>query len=164
MPRDLAIGDGSLLVAFDAQYRLADFHFPHVGWKRRPRRASASASGLQGENLTLDATIDASAFATFYFGAFAPTSAMAEGTMHAIRERLWLKTDSGGIARYDGDAYHRISEETDRVPGNPWILCTLWLAEYALRARSQSRSCRRRWISFVGLIRKRRDRSFFRSR
>jgi GH15 family glucan-1,4-alpha-glucosidase len=92
---------------------------------------------LQGGNLTLDATIDASAFATFYFGTFAPTSAMVEGTMRAIRERLWVKTDAGGIARYDGDAYHRISEETDRVPGNPWILCTLWLAEYAI-ARAQS--------------------------
>src|SRR5881394_4180462 len=31
MPRDLVIGNGSLLVGFDAQYRLADFYFPHVG-------------------------------------------------------------------------------------------------------------------------------------
>src|SRR5437764_8905391 len=31
MPRDLVIGNGSLLVAFDSQYRLADFYFPHVG-------------------------------------------------------------------------------------------------------------------------------------
>jgi glucoamylase len=92
---------------------------------------------LQGESLTLDSTIDASAFATFYFGTFAPASAMVEGTMRAIRERLWVQTDAGGVARYEGDAYHRISEDTDRVPGNPWILCTLWLAEYAI-ARAQS--------------------------
>ncbi|MGZ7039168.1 MAG: glycoside hydrolase family 15 protein, partial [Thermoanaerobaculia bacterium] len=92
---------------------------------------------LEGENLTLDATIDASAFATFYFGTFSPTSAMVEGTMRAIRERLWVQAEAGGIARYEGDSYHRISEETHRVPGNPWILCTLWLAEYAIaRARS----------------------------
>jgi glucoamylase len=31
MPRDLPIGNGSLLIAFDSQYRLADFYFPHVG-------------------------------------------------------------------------------------------------------------------------------------
>ena len=31
MPRDLPIGNGSMLVAFDADYRLADFYFPHVG-------------------------------------------------------------------------------------------------------------------------------------
>src|SRR5258705_12462142 len=31
MPRDLLVGNGSLLVAFDAQYRLADLYYPHVG-------------------------------------------------------------------------------------------------------------------------------------
>src|SRR5207244_10734959 len=31
MPRDLLGGNGSLLAAFDAQYRLADFYYPHVG-------------------------------------------------------------------------------------------------------------------------------------
>ncbi|HEX2121489.1 MAG TPA: glycoside hydrolase family 15 protein, partial [Thermoanaerobaculia bacterium] len=35
MPRDLPIGNGSLLVAFDAQYRLADFYFPHVGMENQ---------------------------------------------------------------------------------------------------------------------------------
>ncbi|CAA9258484.1 MAG: GH15 [uncultured Chloroflexi bacterium] len=31
MPRDLPLGNGSLLVNFDAQYRLRDVYFPHVG-------------------------------------------------------------------------------------------------------------------------------------
>src|SRR5258708_27423 len=31
MPRDLPIGNVSLLVAFDSHYRIADFYFPHVG-------------------------------------------------------------------------------------------------------------------------------------
>src|SRR5437870_9827553 len=31
MPRDLLVGNGSFLVAFDAQYRLADLYYPHVG-------------------------------------------------------------------------------------------------------------------------------------
>lgn len=52
--------------------------------------------------------------------------------MAAIRERLWVCTDHGGVARYENDPYHRISEETERVPGNPWILCTLWLAEHVI--------------------------------
>ncbi len=80
----------------------------------------------------LDTTIDASAFATFYLGVFPPASAMVEGTMLSIREKLWVGTDVGGVARYENDAYHRISGETDRVPGNPWILSTLWLAEHEL--------------------------------
>jgi len=81
---------------------------------------------------SLDAAVDASAFAAFYFGAFPASSGTVEGTMRAIRERLWVQTDAGGIARYEGDPYHRISGETERVPGNPWILCTLWLAEHRI--------------------------------
>jgi glucoamylase len=84
---------------------------------------------LNGE---IDKTVDSSAFATFYFGVFPASSAMVTGTMRTIRERLWVHTDAGGIARYEGDAYHRISSETDRVPGNPWIICTLWLAEHTI--------------------------------
>jgi GH15 family glucan-1,4-alpha-glucosidase len=92
---------------------------------------------LEGDNLVLDRTVDSSAFATFYLGVFSPTSAMVESTMAAIREKLWVHTEVGGIARYENDADHKISDEAARVPGNPWILCTLWLAEHAIaRARS----------------------------
>ncbi|MFP5245691.1 MAG: glycoside hydrolase family 15 protein [Thermoanaerobaculia bacterium] len=87
---------------------------------------------MRDENLELDAAVDASAFAAFYLGVFPATTSMIEGTMRAIRERLWVQTEHGGVARYENDGYHRISEETARVPGNPWILCTLWLAEHEI--------------------------------
>lgn len=87
---------------------------------------------LRDEHLELDPTVDASAFATFYFDLFPASSAAVQTTMDAVRERLAVHTDFGGIARYEGDAYHRISEEMSRVPGNPWILCTLWLAEHEI--------------------------------
>jgi glucoamylase len=87
--------------------------------------------------LELDATVDASAFALFHLGIFPPSSRMVEGTMQAIRDRLSLQTETGGIARYENDAYHRISDDSTRVPGNPWILCTLWLAEHDI-ARASS--------------------------
>lgn len=86
----------------------------------------------------LDKTVDASAFGTFYFGVFPASSGMVTGTMRAIRERLWVQTDVGGIARYENDAYHRISDETQRIPGNPWIICTLWLAEHTIATASST--------------------------
>lgn len=97
------------------------------------------ARGLvrKGDATELDPTVDSSTFAAFHLGVFPPSSAMIEGTMRAIREKLWVHTDSGGLARYENDSYHRISEETERVPGNPWILCTLWLAEHVI-AKSTS--------------------------
>jgi GH15 family glucan-1,4-alpha-glucosidase len=78
--------------------------------------------------LELDPAVDSSAFAIFYLGVFPAESAVVEGTMRAIRERLSVRTEVGGIARYETDSYHRIYEDS----GNPWILCTLWLAEHEL--------------------------------
>ena len=92
---------------------------------------------LRDGEMELDRTIDASCFATFYFGVFPPESAWVEGTMKAIREQLWVQTEIGGIGRYEDDGYHKIADEPQRVPGNPWLICTLWLAEHVIaRARS----------------------------
>ena len=91
---------------------------------------------IRGDEYEIDSTVDASVFATFYLDVFPATSAVVGSTMEAVRERLWVQTDVGGIARYEGDAYHRISEEEARVPGNPWLICTLWLAEHTIARAS----------------------------
>ncbi len=80
----------------------------------------------------IDTTVDSSIFGVFYLGVFPATSAVVGSTMDAIREHLWVQTEIGGLARYEGDAYHRISDDTERVPGNPWLICTLWLAEHVI--------------------------------
>ncbi len=45
-----------------------------------------------------------------------------------------MRTDVGGLARYQNDAYWQV-EKTDlaKVPGNPWFITTLWLARHRLR-------------------------------
>ena len=50
--------------------------------------------------------------------------------MKAVEEKLWVKTRVGGVARYENDYYHRVSNDIATVPGNPWFICTLWLADY----------------------------------
>jgi glucoamylase len=99
----------------------------------------------------LDPTVDASAMAAFYLGVFPATSAMVEGTMRAIREKLTVQTDVGGIARYEDDGYHRISPDTRRVPGNPWILCTLWRAEHDIATATDRDSLQRAldWVRWA---------------
>jgi glucoamylase len=82
----------------------------------------------------VDQTIDASLFSIFYFGAFAADDPVVQETMRAVENRLWAKTDVGGCARYEADAYMRVSEDVERVPGNPWFICTLWLADYRIAA------------------------------
>ncbi|MBI4687950.1 MAG: glycoside hydrolase family 15 protein [Nitrospirae bacterium] len=78
----------------------------------------------------IDHTIDASIYAPFYFGVFEPDDERVANTMYAIKNRLWVKTDVGGIARYEGDKYHSVTDDINNVPGNPWFICTLWLAQW----------------------------------
>ncbi len=58
--------------------------------------------------------------------------------MAQMESRLWCKTEVGGVARYENDYYYQISHEVDKVPGNPWMICTLWLASWYL-ARGKRR-------------------------
>ena len=94
---------------------------------------------LTDDSLVLDRTVDASTFATFFLGVFAPDTAMVEGTMRAIRETLWVQTEIGGVARYAKDPYQRNVAEDDPTPGNPWLICTLWLAEHAIAGGARHR-------------------------
>jgi len=87
-------------------------------------------------NWETDTTIDASLVGLWQFGMYAPDDPKIVSTMQAIQQKLWVKTDVGGLARYTNDYYHKVSQDIANVPGNPWFICTLWLAEwYALVAK-----------------------------
>jgi len=83
-----------------------------------------------------DATVDASLFAAFYFGAFSPDDEMVENSMRAIEEKLWIKSVIGGVARFENDGYMRVSAN---LPSNAWFICTLWLADYYI-ARAKTKA------------------------
>lgn len=80
----------------------------------------------------VDPTIDASLCGLWYFGMFQPDDPRIVATMQAVRDRLWIKTDVGGVARYENDCYHQVSQDTANVPGNPWFICTLWVAQWLI--------------------------------
>ena len=105
-------------------------------WLEQEGRFARGLLLRDDDTLEIDPTIDASAFGTFYLDVFPAESAMVEGTMRAIREKLWVPTETGGVARYEHDRYHRTADD-DAIPGNPWLICTLWLAEHAV-ARATS--------------------------
>ena len=85
----------------------------------------------------VDMTLDASLFGLWYFGMYEPDDPRIVRTMNAVRDRLWVRTKVGGVARYENDYYHQVSQDIDNVPGNPWFICTLWLAQWYI-ARAQS--------------------------
>jgi len=108
-----------------------------VLWNERAQRFARMATPGPG-GYTLDMTMDASLFGLVLLGALSPDDPQAVSTLDQVKERLWVRTDIGGMARYENDYYQQVeSRDTAKVAGNPWFVCTLWLARYQLvRARS----------------------------
>lgn len=75
----------------------------------------------------VDATIDASLYGAFAFGAYKADDEKVKSTMRQVYEKLWCRTNVGGLARYENDPYYRQSKD---AAGNPWFVTTLWLAQY----------------------------------
>lgn len=113
---------------------------------------------IQGRDgtLTEDPTLESSLFAVWFFGLLPPRHPWVVGTMKAIQEGLWVKTPVGGIARYSRDYYFHKTTDFSRVPGNPWPITTLWLADWyvaAARTAEELRPARRllRWVTTVAM-------------
>lgn len=79
-----------------------------------------------------DMTLESSLFGVFEFGVLPVDDYRIAQTMNAIKHDLRVKTNVGGIARYTNDYYFQQSGEIDKVPGNPWIICTLWVANFEI--------------------------------
>lgn len=86
-------------------------------------------------NVSKDYTMDSSIAGLFKFGMFDANDSLMASTMKVMRDKLTIPTDIGGIARYEDDYYQRVSHD---VTGNPWYICTLWMAQYCI-ATAQSK-------------------------
>jgi glucoamylase len=99
-------------------------------WVERLGRFARMINKREDGSWEVDPTIDASLSGLWYFGMFDPDDPRIVATMQALRSRLWVKTEVGGVARYENDYYHQVSRDIANVPGNPWFICTLWLAQW----------------------------------
>ncbi|HEV8539999.1 MAG TPA: glycoside hydrolase family 15 protein [Nitrospiraceae bacterium] len=109
---------------------------PRLG--RFVRQVTPTPEGAGDGPYEIDETLDASLYGLWYFGLFAPDDPRIVRTMEAMRDRLWIKTAVGGMARYENDYYQQQSQDIAHVPGNPWFICTLWLALWSI-ATAKSR-------------------------
>jgi glucoamylase len=113
----------------DAVERLreaADTHLYSAELGRFPRRITVE----DDESVTVDTVLDSAIYGLWRFGMYSPDDKRIVDTMHAIAEQLSNKASCGGIARYDDDYYFKVEPDTNLVPGNPWFMCTLWLAQW----------------------------------
>ena len=79
----------------------------------------------------VDETVDASTLLALLIGFLPPTDPRFAQVVKAVEERLWVK-GPGGIARYEGDQYYGRE--------NPWVICTLWLAQCHIRLGNHDRA------------------------
>ncbi len=89
--------------------------------------------GPEGEAIK-DFTLESSLYGVFEFGILPAGDRRVVRTMQAVREGLWVKTKVGGVARYTNDYYFQRSCDIENVPGNPWFICTLWVAGWYIAA------------------------------
>ncbi len=87
------------------------------------------------DKLYKESEIDSSTGYALHEFVFKPDEGVVKKEMDAIEKKLTCKTETGGVARYRGDQYYAGSKD---VPGNPWFICTLWLAQYKIKAAKKS--------------------------
>ena len=99
-------------------------------WDEDRGRFVRTVAVLPDGMIVKDATIDISLAGIFLFGMLPASDPRVVATMKAIEQRLTVRTPVGGVARYENDYYFQISQDVASVPGNPWFVSTLWLAEW----------------------------------
>jgi glucoamylase len=99
-------------------------------WRPELNRFSRLLQRGSDGSLSVDPVCDASLWGLFAFGLYSPEDPRLVATMQTLQEKLWVGGEFGGVARYEDDSYYRADPNT---PGNPWIICTLWLAEYLIQ-------------------------------
>ncbi len=83
-----------------------------------------------------DDTVDASIAGVFLFGLLPADDERVVSTMKQFPQKIGVK-NIGGLARYENDYYQRTADYPADVPGNPWIITSLWYAQWCLQMSQQ---------------------------
>ncbi len=81
-------------------------------------------------DLAYDDALDISSlYGPFMFAGIDHTDERILGTLKQVEERLVNSSPIGGVIRFEHDGYFLAKQQ---YKGNPWIVCTLWLAQLYL--------------------------------
>lgn len=79
------------------------------------------------ESLAYDDTLDISSlYGPYMFAGLPHDDPMISSTLKHVEEKLLNNSPIGGVIRYEHDNYFLAKRD---YKGNPWIVCTLWLAQ-----------------------------------
>lgn len=88
--------------------------------------------------LEYDDTLDISSlYGPFMYAGLPMNDERLVSTANQVEKRLLNTSPSGGVLRYENDKYF-LSKANYK--GNPWIVCTLWLAQYFSTAGANNKA------------------------
>ncbi len=81
-------------------------------------------------DLQYDNTLDISSlYGPFMFAGLSHEDETISSTLRHVEQRLLNSSPIGGVIRFEHDDYFLAKQQ---YKGNPWIVCTLWLAQFYL--------------------------------
>ncbi len=84
-------------------------------------------------DLLYDDTLDISSFfGPYMYAALPQTDPRMTGMLARVTDRIVQTTPIGGVLRSEHDYYFLAKQQ---YRGNPWIVCSLWLAQYYISTR-----------------------------
>jgi GH15 family glucan-1,4-alpha-glucosidase len=103
----------------------------HLYCKEKGRFLRGISLSETGE-IIKDDTLESSIYGIFEFGVLPATDERVQQTIAMLKKSLRVKTSVGGYARYYNDYYFQRSTDLNNIPGNPWIICSLWYTEHLI--------------------------------
>jgi GH15 family glucan-1,4-alpha-glucosidase len=92
----------------------------------------------QSGELSFDDTLDVSSFYGVMMFNYSPSQNSAiVSTIKRIEDDLMKDIPAGGSPRYENDYYFKVSDE---AKPNPWLITTLWLAQYYVRLNNSQKA------------------------
>ena len=94
---------------------------------------------IKNDEIVYDKTLDISSFyGLVSLSVLDIKDERIERFADVVTKRLTCQTQIGGFSRYEGDEYFR-QKKDPLVPGNPWVITTLWMAQYHIaKAKEES--------------------------
>jgi oligosaccharide amylase len=124
--------------AADRLREASDAHLYSNDLGRFARRIAVEDDGT----LTVDMILDSAIYGLWRFGMYPADDKRIVESMTAIRDQLSNKAATGGVARYEDDYYFKVEPDTKKTPGNPWFMCTLWLAQWYIATAKDTHDLR----------------------
>ncbi|MDN5274488.1 MAG: putative Glycoside hydrolase 15-related protein [Candidatus Saccharibacteria bacterium] len=92
------------------------------------RKAFYKGILVKNGEIEYNATLDTSSiFGAFMFGLFPVGSEQLIAAVETMKATFGVNDGALGLPRYENDNYRRVGDD---VTGNPWIITSLWLAQY----------------------------------